>query len=553
MNLENLKIWFTNLSQPHLFKMAVVLGLSLSLAVTVLLWLNKTESALLISGLSGSELAEVTAIIERNAISPQIEPSSGSIMVPPDAVYEMRLKIAAAGYPKKPVEGYGLFDQQQSGGVLSRKDDDLMRRRILEGELARSILTIQGIENARVHLVIGAKNGLLRDKVESKASVVIKSQHSFTLSQEQVVAIIHMVATSVQGLDADKISVIDHKGRLLSLNQSSEKHLANKNLNYKQKLEQILTKRVEDILGVVMGVENVKAQVHASIDFSRRTEKAESYDPASQVVRSQQTEQTNQSGGGSAAGGAANNLEGSATGGSKSKSEKQTSVINYEVDKLISTREYGGGVIERLTVSIVVNDHQVFNEETNAMEYQPLSVDEVSRFTELAKASVGFDQARGDQIVLINTSFERPSFAIDMPVATPDDWLDLATPYIKYLLAFLLLLATYLFMLRPLIRDISKATPTAALAEASTQAEQTSTITDNTAHNRVTVDDDISPVKSYEDLHGELMSAVAKDTNLTAAVVKEWLNSEVIDVLINDDSLLFDAPMNDADAAGQRS
>lgn len=547
MNVENIKIWFTNLTQPHLIKIAILLGLSISLAITVLLWVTKTESALLISGLKGSEIAEVTSLIERQGITPQIEPSSGSIMVPPESVYEMRIKIAAAGYPKTPVEGYGLFDKQQTGGMLSRKDDDLLQRRVLEGELVRSILTIRGIENARVHLVIGSKNGLLRDKVESKASVVIKSNNGFELAQEQVVAIIHMVSTSVQGLDASKVSVIDHKGRLLSLNQTEQKMLANKNLNYKQKLEHLLTDRVEDMLGVVMGVENVKAQVHAEIDFSKRSEQAENFDPNSQVVRSQQTETSNQSGSSTVAGGAANNTEGGAGGGNKNKVDKETNVVNYEVDKLISTREYAGGVIERLTVSVVVNDHKTFNSETNKVEYQPLEQAELDRFTELAKASIGFSEARGDQIVLVNASFERPDYAMEMPVDQEQSIFDMLMPYIKYLLAFVVLLFTYLLVIRPLIKDISKASESssdaAALGEPTLETYDPTAIENGAQSDQGAVASSLPgaepqpvvPEKSYEDLHNELIIAVDKDVNLTAAVLKEWLQMESVNLVLNED------------------
>lgn len=554
MNVENLKIWFTNLSQPHLIKIAVLLGLSISLSVTVLLWVTKTESALLISGLEGSEIAEVTSLIERNGITPQVEPSSGSIMVPPDSVYEMRLKIAAAGYPKAPIDGYGLFDKQQTGGMLSRKDDDLLQRRVLEGELARSIITINGIDNARVHLVIGSKNGLLRDKVESKASVVIKSSNGFALAQEQVVAIIHMVSTSVQGLNSSKVSVIDHKGRLLSLNQSEQKMVANKNLNYQQKIEELLTKRVEDILGVVMGVENVKAQVHAKIDFSKRSEQAESFDPASQVVRSQQTEKTNQTGSSTAAGGSANSTESSGSGGNKNKAEKETSVVNYEVDKMISTREYAGGVIERLTVSIVVNDHKVFNSDTNQVEYRPLEQPELERFTELAKASIGFSDTRGDQIVIVNASFERPNYAMELPSNQEENILDLLLPFLKYLLAFIVLVFTYLLIIRPLIRDISKASEfndaTAALTEAELENYDPTSLENNavdangkaldTSAPLVNESATAEPTKSYEDLHGELLAAVEKDINLTAAVLKEWLQMETVNLVLNEDITDFD-------------
>ncbi len=549
MNVENIKIWFTNLSQPHLIKIAVLLGLSISLAVTVLLWATKTESALLISGLKGSEIAEVTSLIERNGITPQIEPSSGSIMVPPESVYEMRLKIAAAGYPKSPVEGYGLFDKQQQGGMLSRKDDDLLQRRVLEGELARSILTIRGIENARVHLVIGSKNGLLRDKVESKASVVIESTGGFTLTQEQVLAIVHMVSTSVQGLDAAKVSVIDHKGRLLSANQSEQKMVANKNLNYKQKLEQLLSKRVEDMLGVVMGVENVKAQVHAEIDFSKRSEQSENFDPASQVVRSQQTAKTNQTGTSNAVGGSANSTEGAGGGGSKNKAENETNVVNYEVDKMISTREYAGAMIERLTVSVVVNDHKFLNPETNKFEYRPLEDAEIERFIGLAKASVGFSDARGDEMVLVNASFERADYFVDATTEQTENLVDTLLPYVKYLLALVILLFTYLLVIRPLLRDISKASESsdsaAALAEPELENYDPTALDNQSANvNSTGSDANSSPLpdvnseektKSYEELHGELLAAVEKDLNLTSAVLKEWLNMEPLNLVLNED------------------
>ncbi|RYF97975.1 MAG: flagellar M-ring protein FliF, partial [Caulobacteraceae bacterium] len=357
--------------------------------------LTEAPKTILFSGLESRDAAAVTGKLDSMAVKYDVK-EGGTILVPADQVTKLRMALAQDNLPAAGV-GYEIFDKTDTFGTTAFVQN-INHLRALEGELARSIQSIEGVESARVHLVIPERQVFAQQEQPPTASVVLKTRRR--MDSGQVQAVQHMVAAAVASLAADRVAIVDDRGNLLAGGDKSGSMARNQEedtSNY----ESGLRSRIESIVASVVGSGHVQVQVAADINYNRTQTTSETFDPDSKVARSTQTVERNASdtsAGGNAVS-VANALPGGgATGGgdaSKNSSGSTEETVNYEISKTVKTSTVDGGEVKKLSVAVVV-DGQTVGE--GAGTYKARTTAEMAQITALVKSAMGFDQTRGDQV-----------------------------------------------------------------------------------------------------------------------------------------------------------
>jgi len=414
--------------------------------------ITEPPKTILYAGLEPRDAAAVTAKLDSMNVKYDAKGDGGTILVPADQVTKLRMALAQDNLPAAGV-GYEIFDKSDAFGTTAFVQN-INRLRALEGELARSIQTIDGIESARVHLVIPERQIFSRDDQSPSASVVLKTRS--VLGREQVSAIQHLVAAAVASLNADRVAIVDDRGNLLaggdekSADDASAADQDRSTTGYEDRLRQ----HIESILASVVGAGHVRVQVAADMNYNHSTTTSENYDPDQKVVRSTQTVQQNSSDNNGATGQAvsvANALPNAAQSGStdtsKSSSDRTEETTNYEISKTVKTSTQNGGDVKKLSVAVVVDGSG------DAASYKPRSAADMAQITSLVKSAMGFDATRGDQVQVTNMQFARVAAGDATPAAQPLLGLDSAY-WFKIIEASIMCVTALLiglFVARPLI------------------------------------------------------------------------------------------------------
>jgi flagellar M-ring protein FliF len=412
--------------------------------------LTEAPKTILFSGLESRDAAAVSAKLDSMAVKYDVK-DGGTILVPADQVTKLRMALAQDNLPAAGV-GYEIFDKTDTFGTTAFVQN-INHLRALEGELSRSIQTIEGVETARVHLVIPERQVFAQQEQPPTASVVLKTRRR--MDKGQVQAIQHMVAAAVASLGADRVAIVDDRGNLLAGGDKSGS-MARDQEEDTSNYESSLRGRIESIVASVVGAGHVQVQVAADINYNRTQTTSETFDPDSKVARSTQTVERNASdtsGGGNAVS-VANALPGGAAAGggetSRNNSGSTEETVNYEISKTVKTSTVDGGEIKKLSVAVVV-DGSTTGE--GAGTYKPRSAAEMAQITALVKSAMGFDQARGDQVQVTNMQFARLPTGDGTEAAAPLLGLD-AGYWFKIIEAAILCLTALLiglFVARPLI------------------------------------------------------------------------------------------------------
>lgn len=376
--------------------------------------LTQPKMSLLYSELDQNDSAAIVSHLEAAGVPFELSPDGRRIMVPTDQVARMRLSMAESGIPNGGSVGYEIFDQNGELGSSSFVQN-INHLRALEGELARTIRSLGYIQNARVHLVLPQRELFSRERNEPSASVVIRLAGSSRLSKSQAAALQQLVSAAVPRLEADRVSIIDHRGRLLARTTSGDDvaDLANDAEEMRLNVEQRMSQSVEDLLERTLGAGNVRVTVSAELDFDRITESSETYDPDGQVVRSTQTieeSEQDQDGEGQDPVTVGNNLPDNdlpQLGGgptSSSSASRIEETVNYEISKTVRSHVRESGAVRRLSVAVLVNGNYAPNEDDQLI-YSPRSEEELLQIEELVKSAVGYDEERGDLIEIANMQF----------------------------------------------------------------------------------------------------------------------------------------------------
>ena len=449
-------------------QIGLLIGLAASIAVGVSLatWSWAPNYGVLYGGLEEQDVSNVLDALRQSGIDAKLDDTTGAILVPSAKIHDARIKLASLGLPKGISAGFDALDEKSSFGV-SQFMEKARYQRALEVELARTVMSLSSVKNARVHLAVPRQTVFVRNRKKSRASVVVNLFRGRSLEPGQVAAIVHMVSSSVPNLEVGQVTIVDQKGSLLTAGAGNrELAMTNTQFEYTRKLEKNYAERIENILEPILGSESVRAQVTADVDFTVTEQTQESFNPDAPALRSNQTT-TDQSTGsiaGGVPGALSNQPPGAATapevaggeaGGVEGapSSNHRREINNYELDKTISHTRRAMGRLHRLSVAVVVDDSINMDSDGNVIRI-PRTPEELSRLTNLVKDAVGFNAQRGDTVNMLNSAFSLPTKPAPLPVVPiwEQAW---AQDILKKVLGALLVLALFFGVLRPVMRSLA--------------------------------------------------------------------------------------------------
>ncbi|MEA2931127.1 MAG: flagellar M-ring protein FliF, partial [Hyphomicrobiales bacterium] len=424
----------------------------------IILRVTAPQMAPVFTDLTAEDSAAVVKDLERQGIAYELKNDGAIIMVPRDRLTRVRMKLAESGLPKGGGVGYEIFDKSDTLGATSFVQN-INHLRALEGELVRTIKALDRVQAARVHLVLPERPLFSRDKIVPSASIVLRVRGA--LEAAQVRAIRHLVASAVNGLKPQRVSIVDESGRLLAdgmtaTDSTHEGASEDRRTAYEQRLRQ----QIESVVSSVVGPGRARVQLSADFDFNRITETFDRFDPEGRVLRSSQTREESS--------GTANS-ESPVTVGTelpgatppqgnptpRDNSRKSEEIVNYEISRTTKTEVTEGGRIKRVSAAVLVDGSYTKNDKGETT-YQPRAKEELDRIAALVRTAIGFDQKRGDQVEIVNLRFaDAPATPIQEPAGflsflqfTKDDLMRA----IELVVMALLGLVVVLFVVRPLVR-----------------------------------------------------------------------------------------------------
>ncbi len=455
------------LGAPRIAAMVAVTIALVGFFAFLILRVTAPQMTPLYTDLSYEDSAAVVKELERQGVVYELRNDGNIVMVPQDKVARLRMTLAGEGLPKGGSIGYEIFDKSDTLGTTSFVQN-INNLRAIEGELARTIRSLDRVVAARVHLVMPERPLFSRDKVEPSASIVLKVRG--TLDAQQVRAIRHLVASAVNGLKPQRVSIVDETGRLLADGAGDSDNPGEVTIDERRvAFEKRLRDQVDTIVTSVVGPGRARTEVSADFDFNRITQTSDKYDPEGRVVRSSQTrEETSASNEGRdnqvtvgneiPGGGNQRQTPGptpEAPPTPRDQSRKSEEIVNYEISKVTKTEVIESGRVNRISVAVLVDGTYGKNDKGD-ITYQPRSKEELDQIASLVRTAIGFDQKRGDQVEVVNLRFaEAPSTPISEPSGwlsalqfTKDDIMRAIEMVVMGLLGFVVLL----MVVRPLVR-----------------------------------------------------------------------------------------------------
>ena len=399
---------------------------------------NTPGMTLLYANLSTADATDIAAKLDAATIPYRLSDDGAQVTVPQKDVGKARMLLAQEGLPHQGSVGYEIFDQKQAFGTTSFVEN-INQLRALEGELSRTVGTIDGVRNARVQLVLPQRELFSKDSNPASASVFLNLRNAASLGSGQVQAIQHLIAAAVPHLKAANVAIIDQSGNLLARGEAEDPNdtTAATGEEMKQKYERRISRSVEDMVGRIVGYGKVRANVTADMNFDVVARNSESYNPEGQVVRSTQTTndanvENSSSGGGSGAVTVQNNLPGLPNGGKgasaapATKTDHTEEVTNYEISKTVESLQRASGQVQKLSIAVLVDGRYVTDEKAEKpkdapkeweapKKYVPRDQAELDKITSLVKSAVGYDESRGDTVQVVNMPFaEEPTASAGM-------------------------------------------------------------------------------------------------------------------------------------------
>jgi flagellar M-ring protein FliF len=519
---------------PGLRQLILLLGLAGAIAAGLWLvfWSQGQNYATLYSQLSERETAQIVDALQAAGIPHKLDGPSGSVTVPEPQLREARMRLASQGLPQSDALGVEMI-QKDTGFGTSQFMETARYQLAIETELARTIVKVQGVQSARVHLALPRASAFVRDQRHATASVMLQLYSGRRLEPGHVAGIVHLIASSVPDLDASDVTVVDQNGSLLSSPDGNDSlAVSARQLEYTRSVEDGYSHRIEELLTPLIGDGRVRAGVTADLDFTVAEHSSENYDPAKQVVRSEQTANDQRMAGDLAMGipGALSNSPPTTTPVPPAAKQQPAptppqpvattnrSTRNFEIDRTVSHVRQATGTIKRLSVAVIVDNKLVANADGKPTT-EAWAKEDIDRYTELVKEAVGFDDKRGDRVQVINASFSPPAAAGDPPPAEP--WY--ASALLKQLgrqgIAVVLVLALALVVLRPIMKNLLQPSRGGMLALGAGGGGA------DLARDKVTLSGG-GGLPNYEQQVAAARSLVTQDPKRAAQVVKEWVTTD---------------------------
>jgi flagellar M-ring protein FliF len=517
----------------------VGLAISLALGVGVILWAQQPNFRPLYTHLSSAEAGNVLEELEKLNIAYRLDSATGAILVASNQIHEARIKLATVGLPKSDEVGLDLLDKSSSIGA-SRMIEDARYNRALAGELSRSIATLDSVDSARVHLAIPKQSVFIRNQQKPSASVLLNLHPGRTLDDTRIAGIVHLVASSIPGLEADQVTVVDQKGHLLTQDGTGDAGRQNTRLKYSQQVEDIYIKRIVDILSPIVGEKGVRAQVSVDMDFTSVEKTSESFQPDPNAIRSEQLEEhkTSENRATGVPGALTNQPPPAGTTSSDSKQAENTplstsksSTRNYELGRMLAHSRNLPGSVRRLSVAVVV-DYRSKIDEKGGAQREPLPPEQMEYITQLVKQAVGFDDQRGDTIKVINASFKAEDQIEPLPEPSlwEQPWLWDA---IKQLLGAILVIVLIFAVLRPVLKGLAESNKVSdgklLGQDGGLEQDGSENLLTEQARQLALAERqaqmDIEYKNTYKQMIEQVRTMVEEDPQGIAQIVKSWLDS----------------------------
>lgn len=397
-------------------------------------WALKPDYTLLFGSLHNESAQEIVAQLDEKGIKYRINDGGRSIYVPNSEVHQLRMELASSSTSQSDTNGYELFDENSLG--MTDFMQQVNKKRALEGELARSINSLDQVEFSRVHLVLPERTPFQESSVEASASVILNMKQGQKLDKDQIDGMSSLIAGSVEGLDASAITVLDQAGNRLTENTDADSDFASGNhqMKMRQKTESYLTERGQTMLDRVLGSGNSILRVSAEHDFDKLLRESDLIDPDSRIIISEERRSDVQ-----------NNegmqqvpideftpidQRGETVVTSTNENESTSQIRNYEINKTREVFEKTQGEIERLSASVLLNykQNREVNEEGNeVMVAEPYSQEEIEEFREAVRLALGMNPERGDELTITQIQFHDPTSVDSYGMFTdqPTPWNDI--------------------------------------------------------------------------------------------------------------------------------
>ena len=542
--MQGLTDFLKGLGASRVMAMVAVTAALIGFFAFVIMRVTTPQMTTLFTDLSPEDSSAIIKDLERQAISYDLRNDGAVTMVPKDKVTRLRMKLAEGGLPKGGGVGYEIFDKSDALGTTSFVQN-INHLRALEGELARTIRGIDRIQAARVHLVLPERPLFSREAPEPSASIVVRVRG--TLEPQQVRAIRHVVASAVNGLKPQRVSIADEAGVLLA-DGSGDDGDAGIGDERRSNFEKRLRQQVEAIISSVVGAGRARVELSADFDYNKVTQTSDRFDPEGRVLRSSQTrEETSATADSNGQVTVNNELPGNrqetAAATPRDQSKKTEETNNYEISRTTKTEVTEAGRVNRISVAVLVDGSYVKNDKGD-MVYQDRSKDQLDRIAALVRSAIGFDQKRGDQVEVVNLRFaEAPAAA--MPASEPNGLFGILQftkddiLYVIELGVMMLLGVVVLFMVvRPLVKRILASEPQPQLAPPATMhaltdasrapvaASESHSLVPSAAAAATAHMIDVAQVQGQ--VHAQSVHRVGelaeRNPNETASIVRQWLS-----------------------------
>lgn len=545
-------------------KMLLLIGgvIVTAIIMMALLWLKEDKYGVLFSNVSNQDGGEIVSQLEKMNIAYQFSAGGSAILIPENKVYDTRLRLAQQGLPKGGAVGFELLDKERFG--MSQFTEQVNYQRALEGELSRTISTINSIESARVHLAMPKPSLFVRERKQPTASVTLSLYAGRSLSQGQIDAIIHLIASSVPEMVEDKVTIIDQHGHLLTNEQNRNILLNATQIDFAERIEKRIRDRIVKLVGAVVGNNNVNVQVTADIDFSRQESTMERFDPnsdiANQTIRSKHQTENLQSGNVNGVGGvpgalsnqpvpiasapideAQNENKTTEQTDNQKYSQQRDDTLNFEVNRHIVHSQIPEGRIKRLSVAVLVNyqaiektvqptedsdDVEEFDESdnpTSTTDYQRLDEEVLNNIEALARQAMGYSSERGDTLTVANLKFTQQPTVDDDGIAfwKTSEFYDAMKTYVQYIVWALIIWVLW----RKFIKPIWLKWQNQIFANKNNDDESQNNNEENNRYKAYSRQQQ----KNFEDSLQQqqyIREMVTKDPRVLALIIRGWMNDK---------------------------
>jgi flagellar M-ring protein FliF len=449
------KLWngFDALSSGRKMSIVMVILITVASIALMIYMTNQVEYRVLFSNLSAEDAGNIVGKLNDKKIPYKVSSSGNAISVPSEKVSELRLELAASGLPQGGGVGFEIFDNKTLGAT--EFEQQLNYRRALQGELARTINGLDEIQSSRVHIAL-PKDSLFSEKQKKPtASVTLRLKSGKNIRPAQIEGIVHLVASSIEGMNPEDVMVVDSRGTILSTiqNESKLSKMTASQIDFQRNMEKDLAGRIQSMLENVVGTGKAAVRVTAELDF-RVTEKTEeTYDAEAPVIRSVQRNAEK-----------VNAVSKTGTVSESPEKEKLDEIINYEINKVVNKTVMPVGDTKKLSIAVLVDGTYKKNEK-NEEVYQPRTKNEIESLEDLVRKSAGFNSQRGDQVVVTNMPFKKIE-AEEAEATTWQEKVEVFSPVLRYIGIFALMALILFFVIIPLIKSIMSVSPARSITAA---------------------------------------------------------------------------------------